>query len=178
MLRSLIFFILTYLACAVKCLPLCAEIYEIRLTIENMECHFCQRSVIDQLKVIPGIQETKIWPMEGIGLITWKNDVPFQCIKLFKTFYSTQFLLKDVFIDVEGIIHEKKGATILESQPDGSLFYIDNRADPVVRALKDGQTVRLQGRVSTQQGFNFLLVIDAFPPVMPDGPMPETSPKT
>lgn len=175
MLRTFRFFIVTCLAFVANAFPLAAEIYEIRMTIENMDCHFCQRSIVDQLKVIPGIRETKIWPLEGIGLIIWRNDSPFQSIKLFKTFYSTQFLLKDVFIDVEGTIHEKKGATILESQPDGSFFYIDNRADPVVRALKDGQLVRLQGKVSSQQGFNFLLVIDAMPPVMPDFP-PEIAP--
>ena len=178
MLHPLRFFILACLTFVTSHLPLCAEIYEIRLTIENMECHFCSRSVIDQLKVIPGLQETKIWPSEGIGLITWKNDAPFQCIKVFKTFYNSQFLLKNVFVDVEGVIHEKKGATILESLPDGSIFYIDNREDPQVRALKDGQNVRLQGRVSSQQGFNFLLVVDALPPVMPDIPAtPVTTPK-
>ena len=169
------FFIWIYLAFGTLISPLASEIYEIRLTIENIACPYCGKSIVQELKEIQGVQDTKIWPMEGIGVIQWKKDIPFYAVQLFRTFYKTQFFLKEVDVDVEGIIREKKGATILESLPDGSIFYLDNPQDLHLdtfdslstRSLKEGVQVRLRGMCTSQQGFNFLLVKEVLPPVGP-----------
>jgi copper chaperone CopZ len=148
-------------------LPLFAEIYEIRLTIENMDCHFCARSLKQVLSQVPEITTSKIWPLEGMGLVQWKKETPFKSADLLRAFRQTQFFLKSIDVDVEGKIVEKKGATILESTYDGSVFYIDNRQDQGVRSLKDGQIVRIQGRVVNQRGFNFLRVAEVLPEIEP-----------
>ena len=177
------FFIATCFTFGALIAPLAAEIYEIRLTIENISCPYCGKSIIQELKAIKGIQDAKIWPMEGIGMLQWKKDTPFYAVQLFRTFYKTQFFLKEVDVDVEGVIREKKGATILESFPDGSVFYIDNPQDLHVdtfdnfnaRALKEGMQIRLRGMCTSQQGFNFLLVKEALPPVGPTQATPDSN---
>src|SRR5581483_11800175 len=83
-------------------LPLHSEIYEIRLTIEGFECPYCPRAVTNQLKEIPGVDHTRLWVYEGIGIIGWKDNVPFKALDIFKTFFKTQFTLKDIAVDVEG----------------------------------------------------------------------------
>jgi len=170
------FFIWTSFAFNALAQPLAAEIYEIRLTIENITCPYCGTSLVQELKGIKGVEDAKIWPMEGIGVVQWKKNSAFHAVQLFRMFYKTQFLLKEIDVDVEGVIREKKGATVLESYPDGSVFYIDNPRDLHLdtfdnfstRALKEGMQVRLQGMCTSQQGFNFLLVKEALPPVGPD----------
>ena len=148
--------------------PLFSEIYEIRLTIENMDCHFCARSLKQVLSEVPEIKATKIWPLEGVGLVQWKKETPFKSADLFYAFRQTQFFLKSIDIDVEGKIVEKKGATLLESTEDGSIFYIDNREDQGVRSLKADQIVRIQGRVVNHRGFNFLRVAEILPEIEPN----------
>jgi len=61
-------------------------------------------------------------------------------------------------IDVDGTIESTRGALILRSEPDGSIFYIDNRQQSDVSKLKSGEQVRLQGAVSGKNGYNYLTV--------------------
>jgi len=146
---------------------LTAEIYEIRLTIDNMCCPYCARSVNDQLKKIKGVENAQIWAMEGFGFVNWKDTVPFQSAELYRKLAETKFLLKSIEIDVEGVIELKKGAMLLVSKPERSIFYIDNRQDYAISKLKEGQTVRLKGFVTNQQGFNFFVVTEVLPEVTP-----------
>ena len=53
----------------------------------------------------------------------------------------------------------------LRSEPDNSLFYIDNAEQFAVSKLKKGQKVRLQGKVSNYQGCNMLVVSEVLPPI-------------
>jgi copper chaperone CopZ len=147
--------------------PLRSGIYELRLTIDDMTCPYCGRSVVDQLKKIAGVESAQVWALDGFGLVNWKENVPFQSALLFRKFAETRFLLKTIEIDVEGVVEKKKGALILVSKPDNSVFYIDNLQDYTVAKLKEGQTVRLKGFVKNQQGFNFLVATEVLPEVKP-----------
>ena len=140
-----------------------AEMYEVRLQIENIDCIHCSKSIEEALKTVDAVERTKVWPLEGIALVTWKSGAPFSSQAVSKAFERTPFFLKHIDIDAEGIIEEKKGATILKSLPDGTLFYIENRHDADVKQLKDGQSVRLRGRVSNQKGYNYLIVSEVLP---------------
>jgi copper chaperone CopZ len=146
---------------------LSAEIYQIRVTIDGMDCSYCARSVVNDLKDLKGLESVQIWAMEGLGTITWKTDTPFQCVQLNKIFANSKLLLRLIEVDVEGTIEEKHGTMILHSHPDNSIFYIDNRENLQVSRLKQGQVVRLQGNVTNRQGFNMLYVTNVLPPVDP-----------
>jgi copper chaperone CopZ len=145
--------------------PLSAEIYEIQLTIGNMVCPYCAKAVVEDVKEIKGVETVKVWPQEGIGLISWKDDEPFQCAQLFRTFARTQFALRQITIDVEGTIEKRRGALTLRSEPENSVFYIDNGESLQVSKLKEGELVRVRGLVTNQQGFNILVITTVLPPV-------------
>ncbi|HXF29845.1 MAG TPA: hypothetical protein VN457_08340 [Chlamydiales bacterium] len=147
------------------CQLLSADIVEIRLQIDNMVCPFCGRSCIDDLKRIPGVEDAKVWPGDGLAVVVWKPDHVFQSVKLYRSFADSHFLLKIIDIDVEGIIEMKKGAMTLRSEPDNSIFYIDNREDRRVSKFEDGQLVHIQGQVYNQSGFNFLVIKDILPTI-------------
>lgn len=148
--------------CQLQC-----EIYEIRLTIENMLCRYCPNTVTSDLKKLKGVEDVKIWGTEGMGQIFWDRHTPFQCGAIYKIFYSTQFLLKKIDIDVEGVVEHKHGVLMLRSLPDNSLFYIDNGENLEVSRLKVGQVVRLQGTVTSNQGFNILNATSVLPELAP-----------
>lgn len=146
---------------------LSSEIYEIRLTVGNMECSFCGRSVRDTLKTVPGVENAEVFYMDGFVDIFWKNNMPFQAVQLIKKLGSTQFALKEIDVDVEGTIVEKKKALVLESKPENSHFYIEDRRDSKSSELKVGQIVRVKGIVTNQHGFNFINVREILPEVTP-----------
>jgi copper chaperone CopZ len=154
-------------ALALSLLPLSmsAEIFQVRLTIEGMKCTYCGRSCTDELKKIKGVDEVHVWPLEGLAAITWKSNYPFQSVQLFRTMNESHFLLKALEVDVEGTVEKKKGAWILRSEPDNSIFYIDNAGDPQFACLKEGYVARLKGVVKNQQGFNFMTVLEVLPEV-------------
>jgi hypothetical protein len=142
-----------------------AEIYEIQLTIENMVCPFCAESVVEDVKMIKGVETIQVWPPEGIGLVTWKQDLPFQSTQLFRLFASTQFILKQIIVDVEGVVERRRGSLSLRSCPDNSIFYIENGENLQVSKLEEGQEIRLRGSVTSQQGVNYMYVYSVMPPV-------------
>jgi hypothetical protein len=144
---------------------LSAEIYEIRLTIGNLACPYCAKVLVDDLKTIQDIRGVKIWALEGLGLVEWKQESPFRVVDLFDAFKKTQFILEQVEIDVEGTIEEKSGALILRSLPDNSFFHIDNRHDIAVSHLRPGDTVRLKGVLSSRRDRNVLNVTAVLPEV-------------
>jgi len=145
--------------------PLAAEIYELQLAIDKMVCPYCAKVVVEDLKTINGVESVKIWPQEGLGLLGWKNDVPFQLSLLCRTFARTDFKLQHITIDVEGVIERRRGSMTLRSEPDNSIFYITNAECPRVVDLQEGQLIRLRGLGRNQQGLNMLTITDILPPV-------------
>ena len=144
-----------------------SEIFEVRLTLDCLFCPYCETNVQNILKEVKGVENSKVWSMEGLAVVTWKRDMPFYAAQFFKAFQNTKFPLKEVYVDVEGIVHKNKDSMTFESKPDGSIFYIKNRGLPKVQDIQDGETVRLQGDVTCEQGFNFLCVWDVLPEVLP-----------
>ncbi|MDB6081763.1 MAG: hypothetical protein JWO53_1035, partial [Chlamydiia bacterium] len=156
-------FFLSILTLCLTNAALPGEIFEIKLVVHNVDCEFCNRSILEELRSIPGVANTGVFTPEGVEEITWKGATPFQSAQFFKTFAKTKFLLKQICIDVEGIIEIKKDVMTLRSRPDNSIFFIDNQNEKTVAELKDGQSIRLKGYVTSQQGFNFLIVQEVLP---------------
>lgn len=144
---------------------LAAQIYEVQLEIDRMSCPYCAKALSLDIKTINGVENVKIWPGDGLALVDWKTDIPFQLSLLNRVFERSDFTLKRITIDVEGVIERRRGALTLRSEPDNSIFYIVNPEARRVIDLQEGQQVRLRGLVRSQQGLNMLTVVDVMPPV-------------
>jgi hypothetical protein len=151
---------LVVLLCAIQ--PVCAEIYDIRLIMEGMRCPSCPQGVARAAEGIRGIDSITAFTFEDFIQIAWKQDVPFSANDLYRGFFKSQYKVREIDVDVEGIINKQRGAIFLFSQPDGSKFYILNTE--AFRKLKDGERVRLQGMVSSQQNVNYLDIKHILPP--------------
>lgn len=143
-----------------------AEILEIRLTVTNEDCIYCARSIAEELLRLPEVQDAKIYPFAGFGQVIWKKNAPFQSRLIFRTFAQTHFLLREINLQVQGVVTQTRGSTIIKSYPDNSVFYVSNRGDFGISTLKAGQTVRFKGIVSNIQGCNMVTVTELLPPIL------------
>lgn len=138
---------------------LCAKVHEIDLTVDNFDCQLCPIEFAKMLrKGVPGISHVQAWEPEGLAVAIWKNSGPFQTFLFYRALADSKFLIRDITIDVDGTISSKLCSMHLSSLPEKSLFIIDNRQDFLLDNVKNGDFIRCKGRVSNQQGFNFLTV--------------------
>ena len=92
--------------------------------------------------------------------------MPFHSKTLFATFSYTQFILKQIDVDVEGTLEKKNGTLVLHASPADSLFFIDNREHLNLPNGSPTQRIRLKGYVTNRQGCNMLTVTKVLSPII------------
>ena len=47
-----------------------SEIFEVRLTLDCLFCPYCETNVQNILKEVKGVENSKVWSMEGLAVVT------------------------------------------------------------------------------------------------------------
>jgi hypothetical protein len=173
--RSLLFYTIFLL---VGCpLSLFCQIWQVEVSIDNIDCPICVERVEKKLISIPGVDKCKLIESISLAKITWKKDVPFSAAIFWEKFFETPFQIRELTLDVDGVLSQKipqkslkeqKVILTLLSKPDQTLFYIENPNFKALRKFKPGQKVLLNGRVVSKQGWNFLEVREAIAAIEED----------
>lgn len=148
------------IAFLLSCGALFGEIHEVELIVDNIDCQWCPIALRKALQQVPGVGEVTVNAIENIASCSWKPTAPFQAIYFYRQLSPTQFIIKQMTVDVSGTISDERSSMTLTSYPDGTVFYVENREDAMVQQLKDKAQVHCHGTVSSQQGFNFLMITD------------------
>jgi hypothetical protein len=138
-----------------------AKIMEVSMTVDNFDCQLCPKEFSKiLLRDVRGVEKAQAWEPEGVAIATWKENVPFQAHSFFRAMAKTKFFIRELSVEVEGLISSKACSMMLTSAPEKSQFIIDNRADSLLDNVKNGDTLHCKGRVSSIQGFNFMVVTE------------------
>jgi copper chaperone CopZ len=163
--RSLLFYTIFLLATGP--LQLFGHIWQIEVSIDNIDCPMCVERVEKKLQSIPGVDKCKLIEAISLAKITWKKDAKFSADAFWEVFFDTPFQIRELTLDVEGVLSqravqksskEQKGILTLYSEPDHSLFYIENPNFKELKKFSPGQRVIINGRVESKRGWNYLEV--------------------
>ena len=134
-----------------------AEINELTLCMQGIDCSFCAKEIRDQLQALEQVEHVDVFPHSGIVSVDWKKDTQFHSFYLFQPFLDGKFMVKEASIDLQGVYHVNGQLRTIETQ-DGSLFHVESRVRHLLDEVLDGDTVRVRGVVTDNHGFNFLVI--------------------